>query len=262
VKQARLMWTGLALVVVAGTAALALASGMAGKRASNAKAASGCATASAQCTPAQKSACASMGAAAAADCPAHGGKGGTCAMTGKGAEAGCSMGAAKGAAMAASCPMSGTKVSAASSSCCAPGTRSAASAATAAIECDACADMAACESDIAEAGGKMQVVPLKNGLMYVYSAESSAKVRAVQAAVARHAERLATLGVSNDKARLCNSCREMRGAAASGKLTREVVNIESGCLTLVTSNDPQVVARLFAVAGLASGPPRAAAIKS
>jgi hypothetical protein len=261
VKHARLLWTALAVVVVAGTAALALASGMASKQAAARSGAcpatTACPTGSAQCTTAQMAACAASGKTAAADCPMHGAKG---------AKSGCTMGAAQGAT-------SGTSAAAASSSCCAPGAKSSTGAAAAgagcgshasmaAMDCDACADMASCEADIAEAGGKVQIVPLKNGLMYVYSAESSAKVRAVQSAVARHAERLAMLSASNDKSKLCASCREMRGAAASGKLTREIVNIESGCLTLVTSNDPQVVTRLYALAGLASGTARAATTKS
>ena len=40
----------------------------------------------------------------------------------------------------------------------------------------------------------------------------------------------------------------MRGAIASGKLTREVVNIEGGCLTLMTSSDPAMVAKIHAMA--------------
>jgi len=34
------------------------------------------------------------------------------------------------------------------------------------------------------------------------------------------------------------------GFSASGKLNRETVNIEGGCLTLMTSNDPAMVAKL------------------
>jgi hypothetical protein len=54
---------------------------------------------------------------------------------------------------------------------------------------------------------------------------------------------------SGDKARLCSDCKAMRGAAASGKLSREIVNIEGGCLTLITSTDPALVARLHSLAG-------------
>jgi hypothetical protein len=123
--------------------------------------------------------------------------------------------------------------------------------ATAHLDCDACEDNAACQAEIDQAGGHVQVVPLKNGIMYVYTAESSAQVRAVQAAVARHVERMQAVTAAADKATLCASCRQLRGAAASGKLVREVVNIESGCLTLVTSNDPKVVTQLYALAGVA-----------
>jgi hypothetical protein len=58
---------------------------------------------------------------------------------------------------------------------------------------------------------------------------------------------LASLG---DQAHLCKDCKAMRGAVASGKVTREVVNIEGGCLSLVTSSDPKIVAQLHAMAGL------------
>jgi hypothetical protein len=36
----------------------------------------------------------------------------------------------------------------------------------------------------------------------------------------------------------------MRGAMASGKLNREVVNIEGGALALMTSSDPAMVAKI------------------
>jgi hypothetical protein len=41
----------------------------------------------------------------------------------------------------------------------------------------------------------------------------------------------------------------MRGAMASGKLTREMVTIEGGCLTLMTSSDPAIVAKLHGLVG-------------
>jgi len=115
-------------------------------------------------------------------------------------------------------------------------------------DCDACADMAHCAAEIAAAGARVQVVPLKNGVMYVYTVESSAGVRAVQAAVSHRNERLASWLTAGDKVHLCSKCKEMRGAAASGKLSREVVNIEGGCLTLMTSTDPQIVQRLHEMA--------------
>jgi hypothetical protein len=119
-------------------------------------------------------------------------------------------------------------------------------------DCDACADMAACESQLKSAGSNFQVVPLKNGVMYVYTAGDARNVRAVQAAINRRNERINAL-MSADNAKLCPDCKRMRGAMASGKLTREVVNIEGGSISLVTSNDPQMVSKLYSMAGLTPG---------
>ncbi|MGH7740475.1 MAG: hypothetical protein ACRENS_00470 [Candidatus Eiseniibacteriota bacterium] len=123
---------------------------------------------------------------------------------------------------------------------------------TAHTDCDGCSDMAHCESEIMHAGGHVQVIQLKNGVMYMYTAESSAGVRAVQAALSHRNERLAAWTTAGDHVHLCAECKSMRGAAASGKLTREVVNIEGGCLTLVTSTDPTIVAKLHTMAQAAS----------
>ncbi len=261
-KHARLIWTGLTVIVVVGTAALALAGNKASKSAAASLAATPAtcsAEMAARCTPEMAAACGAKGsgtaATGAAGCPMHG----TAATT---ASTDCGMHGAKASAAAAGCCSKGAKGAKASGAMSAAPTGGPAcgahgGASAAAMDCDACTDMMSCAADIAEAGGKVQIVPLKNGLMYVYSAESSAKVRAVQAAVARHTERVAAMGTAGDKSRLCTDCREMRGAVASGKLTREVVNIESGCLTLVTSNDSRVVARLYAMAGVQSGVARA-----
>jgi hypothetical protein len=127
---------------------------------------------------------------------------------------------------------------------------SGASAKSAHGDCSACADMAHCEGELASVGAHMQVVPLKNGVMYVYTAEGASKVHAVQASLARRTERLTAMVASGDKAALCGECKSMRGAMASGKLSREVVNIEGGCLTLVTSNDPTMVSKIHAMAGI------------
>ena len=115
-------------------------------------------------------------------------------------------------------------------------------------DCDACVDMTDCSGALDAAGAHRQTVRLKNGIMYVYTADSPRSVSAVQAAVARRVDRMARLASSGEKAHLCDECRAMRGAIASGKLNREVVNIEGGSLTLVTSNDPTVVAKLHALA--------------
>jgi len=115
--------------------------------------------------------------------------------------------------------------------------------------CDACADMAMCESELKSAGSQYQVVPLKNGVMYVYTATDARDVRSVQTAISRRTDRINSLA-SVQGAKLCPDCKRMRGAMASGKLTREVVNIEGGSISLVTSSDPTMVSRLYAMAGL------------
>ena len=117
-------------------------------------------------------------------------------------------------------------------------------------DCDACADMAACAEQLRSNGSQTQVMPLKNGVMFVYTADSPSRVRTVQSAVAHRTERLTAMTVAGDKARLCPECKNIRGAIASGKLNRETVNIEGGCLTLMTSNDPTMVNRLRSMAGL------------
>src|SRR5439155_25375301 len=94
-------------------------------------------------------------------------------------------------------------------------------------ECDACADMALCEKQLKEAGSQFQVVPLKNGVMYVFTADNPRGVRSVQTAISRRTERINAI-VAADNAKLCPECKQMRGALASGKLNREVVNIEGG----------------------------------
>jgi hypothetical protein len=116
-------------------------------------------------------------------------------------------------------------------------------------DCDACADMAHCDAEVKAAGGQSQVVKLKNGVMYVYTAGSPAQVRAVQAVMSRRSDRLVAMAAAGDRAKLCPECKAMRGAIASGKLNREIVTIEGGCLTLMTSNDPSIVAKLHRMAG-------------
>ena len=115
--------------------------------------------------------------------------------------------------------------------------------------CTYCHDLDACEQEMRSLGAVVQVVPLKNGVMYVYTTDP-ARVRAVQSAMARHKEAGVMFASAGEDAKLCDNCRALRGAAASGKLTREVVNIDGGCLTLMTSNDPAVVARIHELAGV------------
>ena len=114
-------------------------------------------------------------------------------------------------------------------------------------DCEACLDMVDCSGSLDAAGAHRQTVRLKNGIMYVYIADSPRSVSAVQAAVARRAEHMSRFASAGDKAHLCPECKAMRGAMASGKLTREVVNIEGGSLTLITSSDPAVVAKIHAM---------------
>ena len=116
--------------------------------------------------------------------------------------------------------------------------------------CDACADMAMCQEELSTVGAQTQVVPLKNGIMIVYTADAPKNIRAVQTAMARRNDRLSIIAASGEKSTLCPECKYMRGAIASGKLNREIVNIEGGCLTLMTSNDKAVVSRLHAMSGV------------
>jgi hypothetical protein len=109
--------------------------------------------------------------------------------------------------------------------------------------------MALCDGELKDAGSNYQVVKLKNGVMYVYTANNAKSAHAVQTAIARRTERINAL-VSTSKAKLCPDCKSMRGALASGKLTREVVNVEGGSISLVTSEDPTIVAKLYSIAGL------------
>lgn len=114
--------------------------------------------------------------------------------------------------------------------------------------CDACEDMGTFESELTTAGATVQVVPIKNGAMFVYTASVPGKVNALQSAVTRRSEQLQKIVAVGEKAHLCDACKTMRGAMASGKVTREVVNIEGGALALVTSNDPALVRQIRAMA--------------
>lgn len=181
--------------------------------------------------------------AAGSTCSAHGAN---AAMT---AGSNCAPGA-KGAAMTAGaegCAMRGAKT-AGMTSCGGQGMVRA-SGHSAHADCDACSDMDACDMALREAGASMQVVPLKNGVMYVYTTDP-AKARMVQQTMAQRRDQMALFASSGSNAHLCNDCRQMRGAAMSGKLTREVVNIEGGCLSLMTSSDPAIVAKIHALAGV------------
>jgi hypothetical protein len=111
-------------------------------------------------------------------------------------------------------------------------------------DCDACEDLAACDAELQAAGASMQTVPIKNGVMFVYTAASPGRVNAIQSVMARRTEHLSRIIASGSTARLCDDCKSMRGAMASGRMVREVVNIEGGTLVLVTSDDPALVKRI------------------
>jgi hypothetical protein len=206
-------------------------------------------------------------AAAAGGCPYHNSSAAMTASAGEcshgaataAAEGSCAHGAsagkddcaARGAGMAVIASAACAKGAMASGSCSAHKTTGAAYEAGVSHDCDACVDMMQCESQLKAAGSHIQVVPLKNGVMYVYTADNARNVRDVQVAVARRSERINAL-VAADHVRLCPDCKQMRGATASGKLNREVVNIEGGSICLVTSTDPGMVARLYSMAGVST----------
>lgn len=116
-------------------------------------------------------------------------------------------------------------------------------------DCSACEDLAMCEEDVRATGARSKVVALKNGAMVVYTADSPENVRAVQTTVSRRNEQMLSAMKASTDGKLCNDCRSMRGAMASGKLHREVVNVESGCMTLITSNDRAIVQKIHAMTG-------------
>jgi hypothetical protein len=278
-KHARLVWFAFALWAASASASLALACDQ--KTASNASAHSCSAAAAAKCTGAQAAACQAAGmscpksastsasavtastagaasgavqcphaSGAAAQCPYSNGAQATAvtASTAGAATSGqCSSSASAGSACKGSASSAGTAKTSASHQCEGEGLVKMAEQ-TLHTNCDGCSDMAHTEQEIMNAGGRVQIVQLKNGVMYMYTAESSAGVRAVQAAVGHRNEHLTAWTTAGDHVHLCDQCKTMRGAAASGKLTREVVNIEGGCLTLVTSTDPGIVAKLHSMA--------------
>jgi hypothetical protein len=215
----------------------------------------------AHCTPAQKAACQSNAAVAAAmGCETTKGvttmnvvaaanpkakpmaKGGDC----------CAMKGARNATTAVTAVATpGKRVEA--DHCAADaksaGNSYAAHAAAAAHDCAACESWINCEQDVRSLGATAQVVPLKNGVMVVYTADSPGDVRVLQSAVAKRNDRMLTALAAGSSLKLCDQCKQLRGAMASGKLYREVVNVERGCMTLMTSNDRGVVEKIRAMNG-------------
>jgi len=118
--------------------------------------------------------------------------------------------------------------------------------------CVICDENVSCNERLTMAGAVTQVVPLKNGVMYVYTANVEGKTHAVQSAVHRRNDRIAEIASTGGDVPLCDGCKAMRGAMASGKLHREVVNIEGGSLTLVTSDDPEIIQAIQEYSGLKS----------
>ncbi len=178
--------------------------------------------------------------------------------------ASCPMGSAQCTAeMRAKCTADmrtkGTSASAAAakgSSCCSPGaSTSAANAkgscgmgAAAMHDCSVCGDEATCDNELRSAGVRSQVVALRNGAMIVYTADNAEGVRALQATVARYNDHIMSAYSSGDAA-LCGGCKSFRGAMASGKFTRELVNVKTGCQILLTSTDKNLVRRIHDMTG-------------
>lgn len=111
-------------------------------------------------------------------------------------------------------------------------------------DCEACTDMAGCSQSLDAAKASRQVVKLKNGIMLIYTADTPARIGAVQAAVASRGEQHVRFAAAGSKARLCGECTTIRDAISRGKLQREVNKIESGSFMLLTSNDAALVAKL------------------
>lgn len=209
----------------------------------------------AQCTAAMKAQCAKGAAAsAAAGCPMHAGMKATataatgCAMHGTTASAasatkaakekedGCCMGSATMKA-GASCSMHGTAMAA--------GAKCDVHQMADHSDCGACVDIASCMDDVRATGAHQQCVSLKNGAMLVYTADNAEAIRSLQQAVARHNAKI--MAALSGDGKLCSDCKQLRGALASGKMTREIVNINSGCQVLMTSSDRNIVEKIHAM---------------
>lgn len=126
---------------------------------------------------------------------------------------------------------------------------------TAVVEaCEACGAWEVCAMDLESAGAGMQTMPLRNGVMSVYTAGTPDGVRVIRNALTRYVEHLVALTMTGDAVRLCPHCRLMRGAAASGRLAREVVPVEGGAMLLMTTPDPALMQLLRTEAGIEPAP--------
>ena len=115
--------------------------------------------------------------------------------------------------------------------------------------CVACDEWMEIEQGARAIGARAQVVAIKNGAMIVYTADAPANVRALQALVAKCSDQMTAAFTGGSNAKLCDDCKPLRGAMASGKLNREIVNVERGCMALITSNDQGVVQKIRTMTG-------------
>lgn len=254
-KHSRLVLAALSVLTLGTWATLAFACEGKDKAAAASSKSSACTPAmAAKCTPEMAAACKAKGASATtasmagSGCTYHGST--VSAVTAS--ASGCGSKTKSASAVTASAQGAGTVdavVAGAGGSCSSHGASKSANR-SAQADCDGCADMAFCDGEAKEMGATVQVVPLKNGVMYVYTAIDANKVHAVQASMGRRSERMNSLLASGEKAHLCPTCKSVRGAIASGKLNREVVNIEGGCLTLMTSSDAATLSKIYSMAGL------------
>ncbi len=232
-KPLRLL--ALAIAATAWCASAALACDGA-KSAANASA---CGTKSASAKTASATSCGTKSTATAT--VAASSKGAACAAAG-----GCPMSAEACKAMMAS----GACTAEMQAACSAKGAKTASAAGcnmhsmAAHSECAVCSDEMACDDDVKATGARAQYVPLRNGTMIVYMLDDAQNVRGLQAAVARHNARV--VAALQGDAKLCSACKKLRGALASGKLVREVVNVERGCQLLITSSDRSIVEQVHA----------------
>lgn len=204
--------------------------------------ASGC-PASANC-PMGSAQCTAKGASASAAAA-------SCCGNGKSANAGeCSMHGAKGAsaAEAMNCGACGFALSVASNG----GGKCDGSMADTHMGCAVCSDGASCSDELRGVNAHTQVVALRNGAMIVYTADNAEGVRMLQSTLRRHNEHVMNALASTSEASLCSGCRVFRGAMASGKFTRELVNVKNGAQILVTSNDKDIVRRIHGLTGAQS----------
>ena len=121
--------------------------------------------------------------------------------------------------------------------------------------CEACGAWEVCAMELEGAGAGMQVhAPAQRRHVASTPPARPRGMRVVRSALTRYQQHMLALTTTGDAVRLCPACRLMRGAAASGRLTREVIPVEGGGILLMTSPDPAVVAMLRAEAGIAPAP--------